>query len=320
MNVYEVENLTKVYRKGNVTANSDLSFAIRPGDVFGLLGPNGAGKTTLVKQLLGLLAPTSGSIKLMGTEITQNADVVPYYVSCMAQRPTALADLTVREALEVTGRLRMLSRQESRQQAGELIDEFDLGPMSERVILRLSQGQQRLLSLALALVANLPVMILDEPTNDLDPRHRRRLWDKLASMNQTHGTTIILVTHNVIEAERVLHRVGIINHGRIMAMGSVPELKRLVDKRVRLEIALREEHESLLDTLAALVRGETVRAGEGRLVLLTPRDLADEDIAAVLDTIGIDRLDDFRILSPTLEDVYLQLGGGDRLVTATSPA
>ncbi len=315
MKVYEVENLTKIYPQGKVVANDDLSFSINRGEIFGLLGPNGAGKTTLVKQLLGLLPPTSGNIWLFGADIVSQSDIVPYYVSSMAQRPSALADLKVHEALEITGRLRMLDRDQARAESDSLIEEFGLGDLRSRVIGKLSQGQQRLVSLALALVANLPVMVLDEPTNDLDPRHRKQLWDKLQDLNRTRGTTIILVTHNVIEAERVLERVGIINHGQIMAMGEVSHLKNRLNSRLRVEIAFREGSavDGLLDQLSEHLSGEILSVSDRRYALLVDRDAGLSDVREVLSRVDLEALEDLRLLAPTLEDVYLQLGGGEKL-------
>ena len=311
--VFEVEHLTKIYSEGEVVANDDLSFGIDRGEIFGLLGPNGAGKTTLLKQLLGLIRPTSGSIRLFGADVVNNAEIVPYYVSSMAQRPTALADLRVREALEVTGRLRMMDARTARGEAVNLIEEFELVALADRIIGRLSQGQQRLVSLALALVGGLPVMVLDEPTNDLDPRHRKQLWDKLLELNGERGTTIILVTHNVVEAERVLERVGIINSGRIMALGSVEALKRRVEGQIRLELVLNEDQDEdhICRVLEHRAPGRVMRAGDRRLTILSGKDTGPSAAQSILSSISLDALSDFRIFRPTLEDVYLQLEGAE---------
>lgn len=319
MDVYRVENLTKIYPNSSVVANDALSFTIKQGEIFGLLGPNGAGKTTLLKQLLGLLPPTHGSIKLFGTEIVPDAAVVPYYVACMAQRPSALADLRVHEAMEITGHLRMMTRHGAKQQTRDLLEEFGLGALAKRVIAKLSGGQQRLVALCLALMAKLPVLILDEPTNDLDPEHRKKLWDKLIDINRTQGTTIILVTHNVLEAEKVLQRVGIISQGKIAALGSVSELKRRIDDRIRLDLHFTSEAvmKGVGCIVASTVEGEVIEFSENHYVLLSERSLSEQNIKAIITKIGLTALEDFRIISPTLEDVYLQLGGGERLESGT---
>ncbi len=313
MDAYEVSELTKIYPRGSVVANDGLNFSISPGEIFGLLGPNGAGKTTLIRQLLGLLRPTEGTIRLFGTDIVKNAGVVPHYVSYLNQRPGALADLRVMEALTITGHLRFMSRRDSVRQAEGLMERFALGDIRGRTLGRLSGGQARLVSLAMALMGDLPVLILDEPTNDLDPEHRKQLWEQLLQLNERRGTTIILVTHNVVEAERVLSRVGIINEGRIMALGRVMDLKDRIDNRLRLEVTFREDGGRWRDQLTRTMLGEVVPGGRDRFIVLTHRQTAPEDIRTLMTRIPQDAVQDLRILTPTLEDVYLQLGGGERL-------
>lgn len=314
MLVCSVRELTKRYTKGNVLANDCLSFDLHQGDIFGLLGPNGAGKTTLVRQLMGLVKPTSGSIQLFGRDVVQDPEGVPKMVSYMTQRPTALADLTVKEALTVTGRLRGLTSPEAKKQADQLIEEFELEKIASRVLGKLSGGQQRITGFCLALVSNRPMLVLDEPTNDLDPVYRKLVWDKLGEVNRSRGTTIILVTHNVTEAEGVLKRVGIINQGRITALGSVGELKGQVDQLVRLELLFKNEIAQELQSQLLGKAALPVRELAGnRWLALVPKEQATEDIHRVLTAVGLERLDDFRILMPTLEDVYLQLGGGEQL-------
>ncbi|MEW6523028.1 MAG: ABC transporter ATP-binding protein [Bacillota bacterium] len=314
---YRVEGLTKVYPRGKVLANDDVSFSIPQGEIFGLLGPNGAGKSTLVRQLVGLVAPSSGCIELMGHRVSGNTELIPYLVAYMTQRPMALADLTVEEALAITGHLRGMSRPDARAAGGALIDEFNLGAIAKRVIGKLSGGEQRLTAFCLALAGGRPILILDEPTNDLDPGHRKQLWDKLVSLNTERGTTIILVTHNVVEAEKVLRRVGIINRGRILAMGTVSELKAQVDTRMRLEITFRQGVDE--DTQRRLVDASglplPVTTGRGRYAVWIQAASAETEIARVMTKIGFGAVEDLRVQAPTLEDVYIRLGGGDQLVS-----
>jgi len=313
--VYEVRSLTKTYGQRQDPANDDLTFDIEPGEIFGLLGPNGAGKTTLVRQLVGLIKPTHGAIHLFGHDIVRSAAVVPRYVAYLAQKPLAVAEVYVRDAIALTGQIRGLDRREAAARARELIGLFGLESVARRPIMRLSGGQQRLVTLALALIGDRPVLILDEPTNELDPEHRRLVWDLLLERNRTLGTTVILVTHNVLEAERVIQRVGIINHGRIMALGHVGELKARVDQRVRLELRFVEEQGAIppADQIKAAAGGEVLELARGHYAVLVDRPDLQAAVARVLDTFGPGRLDDFRIQTPTLEDVYLQLGGGTGL-------
>lgn len=312
--VYRVRNLTRTYKQGQVLANDDLSFDIAEGEVFGLLGPNGAGKTTLVKQLSGLLRPTSGELSLFGHDLAAGAAVVPTYVSYLAQKPLALFSMRVWEAITVTGHLRGLTWAEARRQAGDLMEELGISDLARRIIRKLSGGQQRLVGFATALVGRRPVYIFDEPTNELDPEHRRLVWEKLLALNR-EGATLIIVTHNVLEAERVLGRVGIINHGRIMALGTVGELKSRVDQRIRLELLFKpgtaaQRQQALLSGLTA----EVTPIGANQWQAFVPRDQLAQGVGRVLAEVDMDVLDDFRLISPSLEDVYIQLGGGERLV------
>ena len=317
--VYEVSNLRKEYKQCSVIANDNLSFDIYPGEIFGLLGPNGAGKTTLVRQLVGLLKPTSGAIRLFGSDIVASAATVPEKVAYIAQKPFILNDVPVETAVMITGHIRGLIRQDARQEARRLLGLLQLEGSRRQIIKRLSGGQQRLLSLALVLIGNLPVLVLDEPTNDLDPENRRLVWDILLEKNRA-GTTIILVTHNVLEAEKVIQRVGIINQGKIMALGDVGGLKARVDQRMRLELLLYRNGESTnnitLQFLETITGGEVLQQGSNHYIVLVERHRLEEVIGLVISTVGMDNLNDFRILTPSLEDVYMQLGGGKDLVTA----
>lgn len=308
--VFRAEHLTKVYKVGGTRANDDLSFTIREGEIFGLLGPNGAGKSTLVNQLAGLLKPTSGAISLYGMDAVAQPDLVAEYVALQPQHSLALFDLYPEEAIYHTGRFRGLSHGDAKRQTDSLMGELGLEKMRGQQIRRLSGGQQKLITLGVAFVGNRPVMIFDEPTNELDPEIRRMVWAKLLELNR-QGTTIILVTHNVLEAERVIGRVGIINHGRLMALGTPGELKGQVDQRVRLELLFKQEPNGYAEALRRF--GEVRALTKQRLTLLCHPDDARTAIDRVLGDVGLERLDDFRILTPSLEDVYLELGGGVKL-------
>ena len=318
MTVYSVRNLSKSFLDGGVVANDNISFDLAEGEIFGLLGPNGAGKTTLVRMMMGLLAPAKGSITLMGHDVVANPHIPSYFVSYVTQRPDALADLTVSEALTITGHLRGMTRAEANNQASQLVEEFRLDSYAGRVLGKLSGGQKRLTSFCLALMGQRPILILDEPTNNLDPLHRRWLWDKLLELNRTQGTTIILVTHNVAEAERVLRRVGIINKGKITAMDRVEVLKDQVSDSIRMELCLRtgaedsKAQQQMLSRLFPTCKQTT----PGRLQIIIPRNHAQEGITTVLTQVGLENLEDMKIMMPTLEDVYMKLGGSEQLAHA----
>ncbi len=310
--VYRIERLTKVYRGSTKKANNRLTLSIEEGEIFGLLGPNGAGKSTLVNQIAGITRPTTGSIQLFGIDVVKNPEVIPEYVALQPQHVYALMDLYPQEALLYTAQLRRISEPLARKQTQALMEELGLEPLRKKLIRHLSGGQQKLVTLALAFIGDRPVQIFDEPTNDLDPVVRRRIWDKLLSLHR-QGKTIIIVTHNVLEAERVIERVGIINHGQLLALGSVGDLKARIDQRIRLELLLKAEPQGTSRYHILKSLGETRALTEQHWVILCPRARTQNTINQIFEHVGMENLDDFRILTPSLEDVYLQLGGEAKL-------
>ncbi|NWJ98007.1 MAG: ABC transporter ATP-binding protein [Chloroflexi bacterium] len=308
-----MENLTKRYGKGREAqqerpANDAISLQIEPGEVFGLLGSNGAGKSTLIRQMVNLVAPTSGQVRLFGYDIARHPEAVARFVAYMPQKPQALLDLTAEEAIYFTGHLRGMSRVDAKREAAQLVEEWGLGEVRKKAVRHLSGGQHRLVGLAITLVANRPVLILDEPTNELDPAYRKQVWERLVSFNQIRKTTIILVTHNVQEAERVIGRVAIMSRGRVVGLGRVGELKEQIDRSVRLELFLKPE--SLTEVELFLARLErAVPISQGHWSVLVPRQGAEEAIHAILSGVQLERLEDFRVHTVTLEDVYMALTG-----------
>jgi ABC-2 type transport system ATP-binding protein len=296
MRAYDLHNVTFCYPGQTRPANQDLNLHIEAGEVFGLLGENGAGKTTLIRQMVNLLAPTQGSITLFGQPVGARPVYVPLHVGYMPQDSSALNNLTVGEALYFTAHLRGLSRADARQHARELLVLWRIEPLRDQYSTRLSGGQRRLLRLAVAAAGHPPVLVLDEPTNDLDPQRRRLVWDVLRRLNAEHGTTILFITHDAVEAEKVVQRVGILREGELVAVGRPSDLKRQVDDRIRLELFFAP------DSTPQLPEGLTVRALQpGHWMVLLRRD----DASAVLRALDLSRLDDFRMHSATLEDLYL---------------
>jgi ABC-2 type transport system ATP-binding protein len=234
--VYDVQDLVKFYQGQSEPANRGITLQIQQGEIFGLLGDNGAGKTTLVRQMVNLLRSTSGSITLFGEPIAADPQFVPANVGYMPQETHSLNTLTVGEALYFTAHLRGMSRTEARQERDRLLDLWQIEELRNQDNSRLSGGQRRLLRLAVAMAGSLPVLILDEPTNDLDPLRRRLVWDVLRQINRERGTTIIFITHDAIEAEKVIERVGIMRDGGLVALGRPSDLKRAIDRKLRLEL------------------------------------------------------------------------------------
>ncbi len=305
---YVVSELTKVYQPGGIRANEGISLNIKAGEIFGLFGPNGAGKTTLVKQMAGLIKPNSGDIRLLGHDVVASPHLVPHFVSYYGQKILALRAHKVREVLLHTAVLRGLPVSEACKVVAELLEWFELTSIADRIMLRLSGGQQRQTALLASLAGPRPVLILDEPTNELDPAVRRRVWEYLWARNQEQGTTIILVTHNVLEAEQVVERVAIVDGGLLVAIGTPGQLKAEVDASVRVEVRLRPTTDTACEQLLASLPG-SVRLREGLYRVTAPRERADDLFRTVVGQVGIEALDDFRLVTPSMEDVYLRYTG-----------
>ncbi|HVA59927.1 MAG TPA: ABC transporter ATP-binding protein [Mycobacteriales bacterium] len=309
---YEVRGVTRSYRargRDAVLAVDRVDLDIGPGEVFGLLGPNGAGKTTLVRMLMGLAPPDTGSIKLFGTDIAGRPQLASGWAAYLAQDELALDELTVGRAVETTGRLRGLSRRAALTETAELLDELGLTDLAGRTLRRLSGGQRRLAGVATALAARRPVLVLDEPTTGLDPTGRRAVWLALERRRAESGTTVVLVTHNVLEAETVLDRVAVLDRGRVIACDSPGRLKAALSSEVRLDLIWRHDPPREDATVLQLAAGAVI-AGRRWSTRLAQSE-AGAALAALLAGPAFEALDDFTLATPSLEDVYLSLGGRD---------
>lgn len=302
---YEVTSLVR--RHGDVLANDSITLEVQAGEVFGLLGPNGAGKTTLVRQLVGLLAPGAGSVRLMGEDLVAHPGRAAQFVGYLPQDDAALADLSVGLAIETTARLRGLRRPAAARARAGVVDELGLGPLYGRTIGALSGGERRLAAVACALVGDRPVLVLDEPTTGLDPTARRAVWAALDRRRHEHGATVVLVTHNVLEAESVLDRVAVLEAGRVIACDTPGRLKASVGSVVRLDLVWRQDP-PLDEPAVAALAAVSKRNGRRWSARMPPAE-AREALARVTSGRALDALDDFTLATASLEDVYLSLGG-----------
>jgi ABC-2 type transport system ATP-binding protein len=309
---YLVENLVRTYRlrSGDVRATDGINLQIAAGQVVGLLGPNGAGKTSLVRQLMGLLRPDSGRIALFGHDVATDPRVVSRLVAYLPQDDGALADLPPAAAIETTARLRGLSGAAARAARDQLVDELDLHDFARRPIGKLSGGQRRLAGVGAALAGERSVLVLDEPTAGLDPLARHAVWAAISRRRAELGTTVVLVTHNVLEAETVLDTVAILDRGRVIASDTPRALKARVAKVVRLELSWRDQP-LLSEPVVAELADTAVRNGRRWSVSLDA-DSAPAVIASLTGGPAFAALDDFTVSTPSLEDVYLALGGAAR--------
>jgi ABC-2 type transport system ATP-binding protein len=312
--VWTVRGLVKSYPAGKgrkpvpaVRANDGIDLDIARGEIFGLLGPNGAGKSTLVRQLTGLLRPDAGAVELYGHDLVAHPDRAARLIGYLGQESTALDELTVALAAETTGRLRGLDARAARAEAGEVLAELDLTGLAGRPLKRLSGGQRRLACFAAALVGERPMLVLDEPTTGMDPVARRAVWSAVDRRRAERGTTVLVVTHNVIEAETVLDRVAVVDRGRIIACDTPAGLKAAVAGEVRLDLVWRTEPPLHLPQVAAL--REIAEPAGRRWTLRLPQQRARETVASLVAGPAFAALDDFTLTTPSLEDVYLALGG-----------
>jgi ABC transporter DrrB family efflux protein len=300
-----------VKRFGSTTALADVDLEVPEGMVFGLLGPNGAGKTTLIRILATLLEPDEGRAELLGHDVVAEASNVRELLALTGQFAAVDELLTGRENLEMFGRLFRLSRAEARRRASELLDRFELADAADRTAKTYSGGMRRRLDLASSLLTQPRVLFLDEPTTGLDPRSRNEIWEIVRDLRRD-GTTILLTTQYLEEADQLADQIAVIDHGRVIAEGTGNELKDRVGGQI-LEVELtdvgqREEAE------AALVRvgcGSPERDERpNRLTLPAPREslILVEEAAAELRRAGIG-VSDMGLRRPTLDDVFLQLTG-----------
>ncbi|GGW67760.1 ABC transporter ATP-binding protein [Streptomyces lucensis JCM 4490] len=293
-----------------VRATDGVELEVRRGEVFGLLGPNGAGKSTLVRQLTGLLRPDSGSVEILGHDIVRHPERAARILAYLGQESSALDELTVSLAAETTGRLRGLDVRRARAERDAVLEELGLTPIAGRPLKKLSGGQRRLACFAAALVGRRSLLVLDEPTTGMDPVARRAVWAAVDRRRAEHGTTVLLVTHNVIEAETVLDRVAVLDQGRVIACDTPAGLKEQVADEVRVELVWRERAPLEVPEVAVL-RERALESGRRWTLRLAPEE-ARAVVATVTGGAAFAALDDFTLATPSLEDVYLALGGAAR--------
>src|SRR5271168_3846257 len=220
----EAHDLVKVFPRGNVRALDGVSLEVEAGTVLGLLGPNGAGKTTAVRILSTILGPDTGHASVLGHDVVAEADTVRRIIGLAGQYAAVDENLTGRENIHMVARLSHLSRKLAARRANELLDEFGLSNAGDRVLKTYSGGMRRRLDLAAALVANPPVLFLDEPTTGLDPQSRQGLWAAIEDLVR-QGTTVLLTTQYLEEADRLARDIVVIDHGRVIAEGTPAQLK-----------------------------------------------------------------------------------------------
>lgn len=308
----EAHGLVKVYesRSGQVRALDGVDLTVPEGTVLGLLGPNGAGKTTTVRVLTTLLTPDEGTASVAGCDVVSQADQVRRRIGLSGQYSAVDEYLTGRENLQMIGRLYHLGKKRAAARAEELLDRFDLSDAADRPVKGYSGGMRRRLDLAGALVAHPPVLFLDEPTTGLDPRSRLGLWDVIEGLVRD-GTTLLLTTQYLEEADRLADTIAVVDHGKVIARGSSDELKLQVGgERLELVVASADSLTAARDTLARLGIDEPVVEPHTRSVGVSVTGGAKTLLEALrqLDEQGIE-VSDVGLRRPTLDDVFLTLTG-----------
>ena len=302
----EADGLVK--RFGDFTAVDGVSFEVPAGTVLGMLGPNGAGKTTTVRMMTTLTTPTAGRARVAGHDVVADPDAVRRSMGLTAQAATVDELLTGRENLRMIGNLYGLPRGRVGARADELLEAFSLTDARDKVTKEYSGGMRRRLDLAASLVAAPPVLFLDEPTTGLDPRSRVELWEVLRELVRG-GTTLLLTTQYLDEADQLADRIIVVDHGRIIADGTALQLK---DASGRASLVVTVSRHEDLPRAVEIVRGEVeeVRVDEDARHLTAPTAgvAALTRIAGRLDQAGID-LDDIGLQRPSLDDVFLHLTG-----------
>jgi ABC-2 type transport system ATP-binding protein len=304
----EAHDLVKVFPKGNVRALDGVSLHVEEGTILGLLGPNGAGKTTAVRILSTILGPDSGHASILGHDVVKEAQTVRQIIGLAGQYAAVDENLTGRENIRMVGRLSHMSWKASGVRATELLENFGLTDAGDRVLKTYSGGMRRRLDLAAALVARPPVLFLDEPTTGLDPQSRQDLWGVIENL-VAGGTTVLLTTQYLEEADRLARDIVVVDHGRVIAEGTPAELKaNLGTSVVSITLSDNEAAQMAAGLVAAFSDNEPIIDHD--IVELTVENgpKVGAEVLRALDAGGVS-IAGLALREPSLDDVFLSLTG-----------
>lgn len=301
-----IRGLRKRYRgRRGALANDGVDLDVAAGSVVGLLGHNGAGKTTLVNQVVGLVRPDEGTIHVAGADAIARPDLARQLVSVQAQANVPITGLSPRKAIELVGRIRGGESREVSRRTDELLDALDLGPWADTPAQKISGGIARLTAFAMTTVVPGRLVVLDEPTNDVDPVRRRLLWARIRALADG-GAAVLLVTHNVREAERVVDQLAILDQGRVVASGTPGELTAPVRGALTVELDLPDGGVPNWPDVAT-----AVSLARQRAVATVPAAHAADVVSWAQSRVDAGTLERYALVPASLEDVYLTLVGSE---------
>ena len=300
MKAIEVSSLTKVYA-GGTRAVDDISFDVEEGEIFGLLGPNGAGKTTTIKMITTLATPTAGSVKVFGIDTRRAPQQVRQMLGFVPQAISVDGDLTGAENLLIFAKLFFVDREQRKKRIEEALEYFGLADRADDLVKHYSGGMMRRLEIAQALVNRPKLLFLDEPSIGLDPYSKMQVIKQVKDLNQNFGTTIVVTTHDMAEADELCHRLAIMNLGKVAVMGSPRDLKRSVGGDVLTVAVSGKEHVAVPEDLGSLVSSENgvmkILTEDGERAIPRITDYLEREGASV-ESVSLSR--------PTLDDVFMK--------------
>ncbi len=304
--IVDVDNIVRAF--GEVKALDGVSLSFEPGIIYGLLGPNGAGKTTLIRVLATLLKPTSGSASVAGIDVVADPEAVRTRIGLAGQFAAVDAYQTGRENVEMVGRLYNLSKAEARRRTDEVLERIDLIDAADRQVKTYSGGMRRRLDLAASMVGRPEVLFLDEPTTGIDPRNRLDIWSLIEDLVES-GTTILLTTQYLDEADQLAARIGVIDRGTMIAEGTADELKDMVGGSV-VQLTVRSDDRTLVAEILRSVAGDDPKIDDrnGKMSIPAPGAQTLLTVARKLEEASITP-EDIGLRKPTLDDVFLSITG-----------
>jgi ABC-2 type transport system ATP-binding protein len=301
----EAEGLVKVY--GDNRAVDGVDLRVRTGSIYGVLGPNGAGKTTTISMLATLLRPDEGQARIFGHDVVREAQIVRQLIGVTGQYASVDETLSATENLIIFSRLLGLSSADARKKSTQLLEEFGLTEAAKRPLAKFSGGMRRRLDLAASLIAQPPLIFLDEPTTGLDPRTRAQMWETIRRLVST-GSTVLLTTQYLDEADQLADRIAVIDRGKVVAEGTTNELKASIGTAsLQLQLSNKKDAIAAVKVIETSLKAKTTISGELLTVPMADPDRVT-DLLVALRSAGV-RLSEFSMQKPSLDEVFLAITG-----------